>query len=407
MKLKSTWFALILTLVAGSLVTGTATVVWAQDAELDVVLARSVELELSGEPNTAAQLLLPLVKQYPQDFTLILRMGWLTFLATSYTESAGYYAQALELNPQSPDALLGLAWCDMRLGNLQSAKQRFQAVLVLRPDDPSALQGLELCDNTGFRVWSDLFFLTFVRHPYRSQAAGGALAASLFQPDSWSLSGVYRGSTYFGSGKTGVPGDWAQQNFDQHEIFAGAGIAGDSYNAEFRYGWLTNSAGDLESTHVVGLVGWAQWGGRLHWDTSLSIYEDGNVWRAALNYAIPLASWLEMTPGLAGQVVLGRLLGNASLGFGGSSGPVAWTVGGRYGPEERVAYSDLWVVYNSTDRFTLGGWAGMNFDVGLGLRLGLSYEARAIATASQGLGQSKGNRSAWMHAFILNLGWEL
>lgn len=389
-------------LVVAVVVMVTTLPVLADTPDYDAAMAQSVQLEQAGQLAAAADAILPLAQAFPQDFHVALRLGWLWFLLTDYDQALQWYGKANDLNPEHPDPILGQAWCRLRQGDTQEAHTGFLRVLQLRPKDPSATQGLSLMPTKTADFWADLVYLTFSQHPYRSQAAGGSVGVSLYPTDSVRFSALYRGTSYFGSGSNGVPGNWSKEAFSQHEGFAGVGLSGSSWAVDLRYGYLSNDAGDLETTHLVGLVGYARLWGRWMWDVNYSGYDDGNVFRASLRWAIPLGQSLELVPGLSGQRMLSEWLGSASLGLGWNGQTVLWSLGGRYGPEQRAAFTDLWLAYNSDDRFTFGLWATLAVRVADSILVGLTYEGRAID-----LPQTRGRRDPWMNAFILNLGWTL
>lgn len=374
----------------------------AETPDYDAAMAQSVQLEQAGQLAAAADAILPVAQAYPQDFNVALRLGWLWFLLTDYARSVHWYQKAHELNPEHPDPILGLAWCSLRQGDTQEARKGFSRVLELRPKDPSATEGLLLIPSKTADFWADLVYLAFSQHPYRSQALGGSLGLTVLPLEHLRISAMYRGSSYFGAGSNGVPGNWSKQAFSQHEGFAGVGVLGSSWAVDLRYGYLSNDAGDLETTHLVGLMGHARVWGRWMWDVNYSRYEDGNVVRASLRWAVPLGDKLELVPGLSGQRMLEEWLGSASLGLGWNGESVLWSLGGRYGREQRAAFTDLWLAYNSDDRFTFGLWATMAFHLADSVLLGLTYEGRAIDLA-----QTRGRRGPWMNAFILNFGWTL
>ena len=68
--------------------------------------SRSIELEYKGEYTKA---ITPLKEVYDEkSYELNLRLGWLTYEAAQYVESAGYYHKAMVLMPYSIEAKLGV-----------------------------------------------------------------------------------------------------------------------------------------------------------------------------------------------------------------------------------------------------------------------------------------------------------
>ena len=73
------------------------------------VWSQSYELEVAGKYADAAALFDPLLKEQPDNEFARLRRGWLHYLAGDYNDSQGDYKRALQSNPRSLDAQIGLA----------------------------------------------------------------------------------------------------------------------------------------------------------------------------------------------------------------------------------------------------------------------------------------------------------
>ncbi len=72
------------------------------------VWADSFKLESMAQYKEAAKLLDPLLKKQPANEFAMLRRGWLQYLAGNYNGALSDYKKALETNPQSLDAQLGI-----------------------------------------------------------------------------------------------------------------------------------------------------------------------------------------------------------------------------------------------------------------------------------------------------------
>ena len=69
----------------------------------------SYELEYAGQYQPAAELFDPLLRQEPGNEFARLRRAWLHYLAGNYNSSLGDYKKALQANPESLDATVGMA----------------------------------------------------------------------------------------------------------------------------------------------------------------------------------------------------------------------------------------------------------------------------------------------------------
>jgi tetratricopeptide (TPR) repeat protein len=68
----------------------------------------SYELEYAAQYKSAAELFDPLLKQEPGNEFARLRRAWLHYLAGSYNSSQSDYKKALQANPESLDATIGM-----------------------------------------------------------------------------------------------------------------------------------------------------------------------------------------------------------------------------------------------------------------------------------------------------------
>lgn len=73
------------------------------------VWSQSYTLEAVGKYDDAARLFDPVLKKEPGNEFARLRRAWLHYLAGDYNDSQSDYKNALETNPQSLDAQIGLA----------------------------------------------------------------------------------------------------------------------------------------------------------------------------------------------------------------------------------------------------------------------------------------------------------
>ncbi len=68
---------------------------------------RSYQYEKSGNYEDAIKALIPVYKEYPNGYTINLRLGWLYYLDKKYANSIYHYEKAMKLLPSSVEAKLG------------------------------------------------------------------------------------------------------------------------------------------------------------------------------------------------------------------------------------------------------------------------------------------------------------
>ena len=78
------------------------------DAPTRQSVQRSVEYETSRDYPQAIECLQAELVSHPQNYTLNLRLGWLSYLSGKQAESTGYYQAAIHVAPKSIEAQLGL-----------------------------------------------------------------------------------------------------------------------------------------------------------------------------------------------------------------------------------------------------------------------------------------------------------
>jgi len=69
---------------------------------------RSYLYEKSGDYEDAIKALMPVYREFPNGYTVNLRLGWLYYLAKKYANSEFHYKKALQVIPSSVEAMLGL-----------------------------------------------------------------------------------------------------------------------------------------------------------------------------------------------------------------------------------------------------------------------------------------------------------
>lgn len=67
-----------------------------------------------------------------------LRLGWLTYLNGSYTESAEYYEKAIKLMPYAIEPKLGYTYPLYSLGNWDRLKKQYEDIVIIDPQNTTA-----------------------------------------------------------------------------------------------------------------------------------------------------------------------------------------------------------------------------------------------------------------------------
>lgn len=68
-----------------------------------------------------------------KSYEVNLRLGWLTYLLGNYTESAGYYNKAIQLQPLSEEARLGYVLPASAMGNWDAVLREYLNILENNP----------------------------------------------------------------------------------------------------------------------------------------------------------------------------------------------------------------------------------------------------------------------------------
>ncbi len=107
---------------------GLATSLFSQDQILSA-FSKSIELEYKGE---YAKAIGPLHEVYTEkSYEMNLRLGWLSYEAAQYVESADYYQKAMALMPYSIEAKLGYVYPAAALGNWDLVTAQYKKILEI------------------------------------------------------------------------------------------------------------------------------------------------------------------------------------------------------------------------------------------------------------------------------------
>lgn len=75
-----------------------------------------------------------------------LRLGWLNYMAASYTEAQSYYQKAINIMPYSIEAKFGYALPAAALGNWAQVKKQYEEILKIDPNNTQAHYRLGMID---------------------------------------------------------------------------------------------------------------------------------------------------------------------------------------------------------------------------------------------------------------------
>lgn len=356
----------------------------AQDAYSDG-LAESYQLETAGRFADAVEILAPLIESYPQDFQLVLRLGWLHFKAGEYAEAVEIYQAALDLNPGSSEARLGRGWAHYYLGEKDASYADFTAVLTLEPDSNSAKQGVRLAEPAShLRPALMATYHGYSGHPMKRWALGSSISFPALVRDKLVLSGAYRYTWFATRDGNGLQSAWDDETgFSQHEAHVALGYVRPLWGLAVQYALAYDDIGYSDTAHVVGLSGRVSPLGDILVSTNVSFYGDITVFRGATGWAYSPVKWFSVHPGIAYQWADGENLVTGYLSLKFMTGPVTWLLGGKYGDEVRPAYLEQNVVYSTADRLLYGAHGGLSVALGKEVYLHALYEYVRLETQGQ------------------------
>lgn len=114
------------------LLTTTSSMQAQNEKRLQEAFAASYRHETDGDFTRAAD---ALRKEYNErSYELNLRLGWLTYLVGSFTESSAYYNKAIQLMPLSIEARLGFVLPASAMGNWDHVIAKYNEILKIDPN---------------------------------------------------------------------------------------------------------------------------------------------------------------------------------------------------------------------------------------------------------------------------------
>ncbi len=100
------------------------------------IFKKSYKLEAKGNFKQAADLLKKVYNK--NSYEINLRLGWLTYNAGLFEESAAYYKKTLDLRPYSEEAKFGLIYPKAALGKWKEVIQIYNDILSIHPNNTVA-----------------------------------------------------------------------------------------------------------------------------------------------------------------------------------------------------------------------------------------------------------------------------
>lgn len=115
------------------------------------------------------------------------------FQKKEYAQAAAYYSKALAAAPDDADALLGLAWSRLDMGEYWAAKKLFEQVLSVYPGNASAQEGLKYIPAKPFSVTAgyNYAWIKYSHIAFKNRAYSYNIPVTLAYKDLWTLGMAY------------------------------------------------------------------------------------------------------------------------------------------------------------------------------------------------------------------------
>ncbi len=112
----------------------------AQSDKIINAFAKSYEFEYKSDYTSAIAALKDIYD--PQYYDVNLRLGWLSYQAKLYKESANYYQIAINLKPNAIEPRFGYIYPATAMGNLDNASEQYKKILEIHPKNTYADYGI-------------------------------------------------------------------------------------------------------------------------------------------------------------------------------------------------------------------------------------------------------------------------
>ncbi|QQR90054.1 MAG: tetratricopeptide repeat protein [Myxococcales bacterium] len=348
------------------------------DRVYDLAFAASISEEKRGNVSGAIQLLLPVKKLYPQDFELMLRLGWLYFQNEQYNNALENYQQAFSMSNGDDQAALGLGWSLSRLNRCPEALVFFDDVLRKNPDQVSAKEGQSFCDEPGWLILSLGLSSTYQyhsAHPYLDWGLGVSPRISAILDSVFLLDISYR-RTEFQADQSSRAGASPNRThgISVDEAFLSMGLQSSKLGALLTYAFAASNSDYLARAHALGLRGSVRYWGEFVLENSATFYSDLTVWRFAPSWAMPLTSWLSIQPYGALQVLNSELPVEAGLTSTVWNTLGSLWLGCRLGKAKRPTRLSEPSIYNTFDTFRQSVYSGASLRIAQHWQLWVNYQ---------------------------------
>lgn len=127
----------------------------AKGNELEDIWTQTFNLERQGEYAKAAAIIEPLLNGDENREYVLLRYAWLAHQQRNYNDAVRYYKQALEINPASIDAKLGLSLPLLAQSHWKKAEIYLRQIVAESPWNYTAHIRLFICEE-GLGQWEQL-----------------------------------------------------------------------------------------------------------------------------------------------------------------------------------------------------------------------------------------------------------
>lgn len=336
--------------------------------------ARSIAEEKAGDLERARIEIERALSDYPDDYTLSLRLGWIYFLQERYADAERAYRTASKVSKQSPLSQLGLAWTLVRERRCDEARELLSTIDAAehQTNVEAALAACKELSALHGSVWTTLGGALYQDHPWKRRSADALVGASLSLAGRWYTGGVYH---YLKLQARDPRVDTVMQN----EGYLQAGYAGERFGLSLHGALLFAGYSALGRSAHFAVAGRLTHFGSIALELSGSIYPDFFVTRIAPAWELSFGS-LSVVPGIGFEHYLQKNLVSGSLGVGYKISRLSLSAGGKYGPEYRAAYLSSFAVFNSEDHSVWGAWALARANLSSHVNVFVTYAVNELDT---------------------------
>ncbi len=344
--------------------------------------ARAAGHEHSNDCGAALGALAPLAVDYPQDFALHLRLGWLHHQCEQWDDAARHYRMAVDLSGGAEEARRGLAWALLEQGSGDEAHVLFTELARAAPQDEALQIGVSRSEPIPAVVARA--HLAATAHLYAGGADEGTAVGlkaglGLLLAGHLTLDATYRYTQFFSAVSTaGRMGGASGRAPADHEVHAALGGRFADLEVTGHYAFLRRGDRTVSSLHVIGgranwLIAPESWGA-VGVEGSARLRDGVSGGRTAAWWWTPIGNHFAIEPGGSLQFGETGLLGTGflSLELRGELGKLR--TGFKIGPEERPVYLNQPAIYDLDEPISWGLWASAEMAFSNGWYLAFAYE---------------------------------